>query len=79
MVVLYFSPCNAASNYLTDTDRQRLQQVFKSVWPPKDLPSVHYAVLGSQLLGEAVPNEQVRILNLFCLFIFRRMCNKAIG
>ncbi|XP_073991752.1 oligosaccharide transferase delta subunit [Rhodnius prolixus] len=58
VVVLYFSPCNAASNYLTDTDRQRLQQVFKSVWPPKDLPSVHYAVLGSQLLGEAVPNEQ---------------------
>ncbi|KAK9505381.1 hypothetical protein O3M35_009455 [Rhynocoris fuscipes] len=58
VALFYISSCEAASNYITETDRVRLHQVFKSAWPPKDLPTVHYAVLGSKLLGEPIPNIQ---------------------
>ncbi|KAJ9584791.1 hypothetical protein L9F63_020879, partial [Diploptera punctata] len=46
------------ASYLSTSDRARLKQVFNSAWELKDLPSVHYAVLGFKLLGEAIPKQQ---------------------
>jgi hypothetical protein len=47
------------ASYLSASDRIRLKQVLSVAWDLKDLPSVHYAVLGYKLLGEAVPKPQV--------------------
>ncbi|KAK7866677.1 hypothetical protein R5R35_006061 [Gryllus longicercus] len=43
--------------YLADTDKARLKQVFSGAWDLKDLPSIHYAVLGYKLLGQTVPKQ----------------------
>jgi len=47
------------ASYLSASDRVRLKQVLDVAWDLKDLPSVHYAVLGYKFLGEAVPKLQV--------------------
>jgi hypothetical protein len=47
------------ASYLSASDRIRLKQVLNVAWDLKDLPSVHYAVLGYKLLGEKVPKPQV--------------------
>lgn len=52
------------ASYLSASDRIRLKQVLSVGWDLTDLPSVHYAVLGYKLLGEAVPKPQVRSLNI---------------
>ncbi|KDQ71487.1 dolichyl-diphosphooligosaccharide--protein glycosyltransferase subunit 2 [Zootermopsis nevadensis] len=46
------------ASYLSASDRIRLKQVLSVGWDLTDLPSVHYAVLGYKLLGEAVPKPQ---------------------
>jgi Oligosaccharyltransferase subunit Ribophorin II. len=52
------------ASYLSTSDRARLKQVLNSAWELKDLASVHFAVLGFKLLGEAIPKQQVRVLNI---------------
>lgn len=47
------------SSFLSSTDKVRLKQVFAGALDSKDLPAVHYAVLGYNLLKEAVPKSQV--------------------
>ncbi|XP_023714512.1 dolichyl-diphosphooligosaccharide--protein glycosyltransferase subunit 2 [Cryptotermes secundus] len=46
------------ASYLSVADRMRLKQVLSVAWNLQDIPSVHYAVLGYKLLGEAVPKQQ---------------------
>jgi len=46
------------SSYITAADRNRLKAVFtQNCDPSKDIASLHYSVLGLQLLGETVPNK----------------------
>jgi hypothetical protein len=47
------------ASYLSAADRIRLKQVLSVAWDLQDIPTVHYAVLGYKLLGEAVPKPQV--------------------
>jgi hypothetical protein len=47
------------ASYLSTADRLRLKQVLSVAWDLQDIASVHYAVLGYKLLGEAVPKPQV--------------------
>lgn len=55
------------ASYLSVADRMRLKQVLSVAWHLQDIPSVHYAVLGYKLLGEAVPKQQVRTFPiLYC-------------
>jgi len=47
------------SSYITAADRNRLKAVFtQNCDPSKDIASLHYSVLGLQLLGETVPNKE---------------------
>jgi ABC-type phosphate transport system permease subunit len=51
------------ASYLSAADRMRLKHVLSVAWDLQDIPSVHYAVLGYKLLGEAVPKQQVMTLS----------------
>ncbi|BES91972.1 ribophorin II [Nesidiocoris tenuis] len=55
---LAVSCCAAASNHLSGYDRQRLQQVIDSAFPPKNLASAHYGVLANKALNHAIPKPE---------------------
>jgi len=48
----------SVSSHLTQADRTRFKAIFtSSLAPTSDLPSLHYSILGTALLGEAVPDS----------------------
>merc|ERR1719494_1686678 len=48
----------SVSSHLTQADRSRFKSIFaSSLAPTSDLPTLHYSILGTALLGEAVPDS----------------------
>merc|ERR1719447_2770879 len=48
----------SVSYHITQADRSRFKSIFaSSLAPSSDLPSLHYSILGTALLGEAVPDS----------------------
>jgi len=46
------------SSFLSTVDKERLRKVFSDALGKEDVPSVSYAILGYNLLGETAPNSQ---------------------
>lgn len=58
VIICVSDGATTTASYLSTSDRTRLKQVLSTAWELKDLPAVHYAVLGYKHLGEAVPKPQ---------------------
>lgn len=58
----------STSSYLSNADKARLKKVIEPGFQLTDLASLHYAVVGYKLIGEAVPKSAVS----FCQINFER-------
>merc|ERR550534_1002881 len=48
----------SVASHLTQADRSRYKSIFaSSLTTTSDLPTLHYSILGTSLLGEAVPDS----------------------
>jgi len=45
------------TSFLSTVDKERLQRVFDSAWPLKDLPNAYYSIFGLTLLEKEIPKE----------------------
>lgn len=57
-VILLVPSTFSASNHLSAYDRQRLQQVIDTAFPPKDLATTHYGVLAYKALNQPIPKQE---------------------
>lgn len=58
----------STNSYLSLADKARLKQILEPGFQSEDISTVHYAVSGYKLLGEAVPKADV-ILFLHLLYM----------
>lgn len=52
-------PPSSTSSYLSAADKSRLKKVIETGFQLTNLPGVHYAVIGYNIIGEPIPKSAV--------------------